>query len=196
MALDNLDVRQVFQYLEDFGFFDIVLPFLLVFAITLAVLEKIGLFTKGGATGTTTKGVNIIIALIAAFLFVRNITLIEFVQNLIPTTSMILLVAMMFILIAGIFTGDAKWTGAILAIAVVIAFIALAWSMVYYADTDLGVDIPSFDFTDRDWVIIVFMVAFVLGLLALVGKRPNVGGVRPALEALGRGLGNAGNPNQ
>jgi hypothetical protein len=194
MALENIDARQVFQYLEDFGFFEVVLPFLLVFSITFALLEKIGLFARQGTQSN--KGVNIIVSFIAAFLFVRNITLIEFVQNLVPATSMILLVALMFIMVAGIFTSSGNWTGAVLSIAMVVAIIALIWSMVYYADTDLGVDLPSFDFSDRDWVILVFLAAFVIGLILTIGKRPgNIGGgLGKVLQGIDKGFGGGGSP--
>ena len=43
-VFDNFDLNNVLESFADIGGFNIVLPFLLIFAVTFAILQKIKLF--------------------------------------------------------------------------------------------------------------------------------------------------------
>lgn len=48
-------LRGVFQYLQDFGFLDFVLPFVLIFVVIFAILQKVVLFKADSKWDSATK---------------------------------------------------------------------------------------------------------------------------------------------
>ena len=56
--------NQFFYQLQALGFIDVLLPFLMIFAVVFGILEKIKLF------GSNSKNINIVIALTFGFLFI------------------------------------------------------------------------------------------------------------------------------
>lgn len=108
------------QSWQQLGFYDIVLPFLLVFTISFAVLEKVKIF------GTTAKKMNVVIALVIAFLFLQNSYLIFILQRFLPNMSIVMIVVLMFLLLVGIVGGQQGFqgfTGAALNVAFFLAII-------------------------------------------------------------------------
>ncbi|MBM3199831.1 hypothetical protein FJZ53_02750, partial [Candidatus Woesearchaeota archaeon] len=61
------------EFLKEFGFFDVVLPFLLVFTIVFAVLEKTKIF---GGGKESKKNINAMIAFVFALFFVSATNLV------------------------------------------------------------------------------------------------------------------------
>src|SRR3989344_4760198 len=105
MALfENIDFNDVVGSFSDVGGFDVVLPFLLVFAVTFAVLRKIKLFGEN-------KNVDAIVSLILAAFLVSSTRIIEVLVGFLPRVSMIVLVLLMLILVVGIFSGGSEWGG-------------------------------------------------------------------------------------
>ncbi len=110
---------------ENLGFFDIALPFLLVFTIAFAVLEKSKIL------GTTSKSFNAIVALILGFLFVRNGDIPLLVHRFLPNISFFIVVIIMGLLVMGMFLGD-KWEGfgnKALVFGAILAIILVFWSL-------------------------------------------------------------------
>src|SRR3989344_5016519 len=104
------DLFQVVATWQDIGIYGVALPFLLVFVITFAILEKIQIF---GANG---KKVHVVIALVLGLLFLQNIYLIERLQFILPKVAFSLLIFVLLLLLLGSLTGkahdasDKKWT--------------------------------------------------------------------------------------
>ena len=65
------DFREAIRFLEDYGFYDVVLPFLLVFVLVFATLQKIKIF------GKESRRYNAIIALVMGLMFVTATKLVE-----------------------------------------------------------------------------------------------------------------------
>lgn len=84
---------------EQMGVFNVLLPFLLVFAITFAILEKIHLF------GTEKRNINGIIAAVFGILVVRNQYVIGIINRFLPNISLFMIIILMFLLLVGTFTG-------------------------------------------------------------------------------------------
>ncbi|MSR86502.1 hypothetical protein EXS74_03855, partial [Candidatus Woesearchaeota archaeon] len=82
--------------LEDIGFYDVALPFLLVFTITFAILQKIKIFGDKG------KNFNAVIALVMAFLVVRTSAIIEVMNQFLPKISLISIIIVVTLLLLGI----------------------------------------------------------------------------------------------
>ena len=97
---------QVLVAWDNYGVFEYLLPFLVVFTITFALLQKVNLF------GNNSKKINVVLALAFGLLFLQNIYLRTLFQRFIPNISFIMIVFLLFLLLLGIFSGGAgAWSG-------------------------------------------------------------------------------------
>ncbi len=105
---------------QEVGVYDIILPFILVFTISFAILQKVKIF------GKEAKNVNVIVSLVLAFLFLQNTYLIFILQRFLPNVSIIVIGSLMFLLLIGIFSGEhSGWSGTALNIAFIFSLIAI-----------------------------------------------------------------------
>jgi magnesium-transporting ATPase (P-type) len=121
---------QVILLLQNFGFFRVILPFLLVFSIVYAVLAKTGVLgeNKGAAKSAST-----IIALVSAFLVIVYTPVVNMLATLLPQASFLLIVVVLLLMVLGLFgikfenefTKEKPWWIMIIVIPVVILFIAM-----------------------------------------------------------------------
>ena len=72
--------------LENLGFYDVALPFILVFTLIFAILQKIKIF------GENSKNFNAVIALAMALLVVRQVSIVEIMNQFLPQISLVALV--------------------------------------------------------------------------------------------------------
>jgi len=146
------DFSDVIASLEDIGFYEVALPFLLIFTITFAILQKINIF------GEKSKKFNAIIAIIMAFLVVRTDAIVTVMNDFLPQISLMALVIVVILLLVGIVltpkssTGFTGWFGGLamlLAIGgVIIAFIS--------SSEPLGLEIPDWlMFSGDDWRLLI-----------------------------------------
>lgn len=145
--------------LDSIGFYDVALPFLLVFTIVFAILQKIKIFGEKG------KNFNAVIALVMAFLVVRSDTIIQTMNLFLPKVSLISIIIISVLLLVGLLLGKESagfsktlgGVGMILIIgAVAVAFLSSSGS--------LGLEIPSWlnvSSYDRN-LLIGFAVFFIL----------------------------------
>jgi len=90
-------LQNTLQFLKDFGFFDVVIPFLLFFVIIFAVLEKSKLL------GKDKNNVNLIVSLSIAFLAVATNKVVSLITQVLPNMILILVLLVMFTMILGLF---------------------------------------------------------------------------------------------
>ncbi len=167
MVFENVDFYSALDWFEGIGGFDIVLPFLLIFTIIFALLQKIQIFDK--------KNINVLISLIIAFFLVIQKGLVEVIQGFLPRVSMIVLVVFMFLLVLGIFTGGSVLGGKLTAIAGILSIIAIFWALGY----SFGWNVPLSDwFTQEDVAILIVIGVFVLVIWLIVkegGEKKGIG---------------------
>jgi hypothetical protein len=110
---------------ENIGFFSVALPFLLIFTLVFAVLQKSMIL------GTNSKNFNAIVALIIGALTVRNQSVVAAIEAFLPNISMFIVVGLMFLLLIGIFGGKhfTGFTGGWLLAAAVISFLFVGWAL-------------------------------------------------------------------
>ncbi len=92
------------------GLFDVVLPFLLVFAITFAALEKsrvLGVY-KEGSVEYTKKNLNAIVALAIAFFVVASSRLVGIIIGFSTNGVLLILFSVIFLMVAGLFFKDGE----------------------------------------------------------------------------------------
>ena len=87
------------DFLTAFGFFDVVLPFLLVFTVTFGVLEKSNLFGAGK------KNLNAMIAFTVGFLVVAATQITQAIQLSIPKVAFMLIILISLLLLVGSLMG-------------------------------------------------------------------------------------------
>ncbi len=97
--------RQVLNFFDSIGLFDVVLPFLLVFTIVFAILEKTKVLGTEDIEGKryTKKNLNAIAAFVMAFLVVASSELVEIITTVSSQAVIVLFLSVLFLLLVGSF---------------------------------------------------------------------------------------------
>jgi hypothetical protein len=133
--------QDAFQQLADLGILDVILPFILIFTIVFAVLQKVKIF----GDGTKSKPFNVVISLVmgAAVIFPHVLgyyppekDIVNIINTSLPNVSVVIVAIVMALIIIGVLgrrfeIGDGTLSGWIaLAAFVLIAYIfgdAASW---------------------------------------------------------------------
>jgi len=94
------------DFLESFGFFDVILPFLLVFTIVFGILVKTKIF--GTYDGKPKKNINSMIAFVIAFFVVAAKQIVNSLQEALPIVALILIAIVSFLMLIGSFASSDK----------------------------------------------------------------------------------------
>ncbi len=170
---------------ETIGAFDIGLPFILIFTISFAIFQKIQLF------GNNKKNIDLIVSLVLAFLAIRNIFLVEFLNRFLPNIAMFLIIILMFLLLLGTFGGKFegfKGYGVTIAAVISVIFVIISLS------SDLGLDfvLPYYlsDFFDyQTKAVLFFITGVVLVIYFATGESSTSGSWKSTLDELGEKFG-------
>ena len=131
MASRAYNLREFVRMLESWGLTDVLLPFLLIFVIIFALLQK----TK--VLGINRKNLNAAVALVIGLLVVIPHVLgiyppggdvVDIMNKALPNVSLIIVALLMVLILIGLLGGEATWIGGSLSgwIAI-IALIAVIW---------------------------------------------------------------------
>ncbi|MEK6843958.1 MAG: hypothetical protein AABX83_00880 [Nanoarchaeota archaeon] len=90
-------VQEVLYLLESYGIFDVVLPFLLIFAFVFAILNYTSLFGKN-------KGVSVIIAFVIGLMATRFKVFTDFYSELFPRLGIGVTILLAILILVGLFT--------------------------------------------------------------------------------------------
>lgn len=127
------------SFLDGLGVFEIILPFLFVFTIIFAILEKTKIFgiEKIDGEEVTRKNLNAMMAFVIAFFVIASSKLVALVNQVASQAFILILMFVLFLMLAGIlrkegeFELDKKWRPALMGVgAFVLALIflnALGW---------------------------------------------------------------------
>lgn len=151
-----LDFESLLAQWESFGVFNILLPFLLMFAITFAILEKIELFGKK-------RQINAIISAILGIILVRNQYVVGIINRFLPNVALFMIVILMFLLLVGVFMGKHEdWSKDWFNYAVGISLIFVVWAL---SSDFVGsiFEIPDWlhGFDDQTKATVIFIGIFV-----------------------------------
>lgn len=166
MVLEDIDFISIVADLESAGFYDIILPFFLIFAIIFGILEKVKIF------GENSHKFNIVIALVTGFLIVRNVTLVALINRFLPNVSMFVLVIVAFLIVLGIFgVKSDTWGGGLLFIAAIVALIGVIWGLGQAAEEEGIQWLPYWlEITQQDIEWIAFIGGGLIVIWLIVGK--------------------------
>ncbi len=122
--------QNAIYYLEYWGLTDVILPFILIFTIVFAVLQKAKLF------GTESKKYNLIVSLaISLLVVIPHVTgryppgadVIDIMNAAIPSVAIIIVAIIMFLILIGIFGAEASWGGWMSGLVLIFSIIAVIW---------------------------------------------------------------------
>jgi hypothetical protein len=169
MALIDTMIR----YFQTYGVLDFILPFILVFTITYAVLQKAKIL------GADKKNFNVIIALVLGLLFVVPHILgtyplgydpVQVLNETLPSISLVAVAAVMLLLLLGIFG-----TGVLAAAKPIIAIIAIIF-VTYIFGASLNFWRGPYDifywWTTETTELLLIILVFGL-IVYFVTKEPN-----------------------
>ena len=148
----------LFQW-QNIGFFDLILPFLLVFAIVFGILSYMKIFGDN-------KAVHVIIAVILGLLAIRAQFFSAFLAEIAPRLGVGLTILLAILILIGLFVpeGHQKTIGWILlAIAFIILIVILSqlYRVFGYFTGDLGL-------TSSELIAWVAMIVILLGIVIVV----------------------------
>ncbi len=126
-------------FMINLGVYDVVLPFLLVFTLVFALLEKTKVLgvEKHGSETYTKKNLNAMIAFVTGFLIIASTELVRVINTVLATSVLLVLLAVLFLMLVGVFSKDQEFaltggwlkffTGLMFAGIVLIFLHALGW---------------------------------------------------------------------
>ena len=90
------------EFLRDFGLFDIILPFVFVFTIVFAILEKTKILGVE-SDDSPKKNLDSMIAFVIAFLVVSTNQIVNAINQILPNIVLLLVLSLSFLILIGIF---------------------------------------------------------------------------------------------
>ena len=159
---------------QQVGIFDVILPLLLIFAITYGILQKVKIF------GAESKNINVIVSLALSILFLQNQYLNFVLQRAAPRLSIAMVAFLMLLLLFGIFGGEHKaWTQGALLTAFIVSILMVIWAFsadIFGAPGEgFGSWLSNFwygmDPTLKSTLIFIIVIVVVISVVTSEGKK-------------------------
>lgn len=171
MVFGEVDLTGALATLDKIGFYEVALPFILIFTIIFAVLEKIHLF------GEDTKNFNVIVALVIALFTIRVKGVVMMMNSFLPKVSMLVLVILMVLLIWGIFGAKGEtMTGGWFFVAMILSVGGLIWAVVSSLPA-VAIKAPAWlrlDATDKGLLALIAIFALFVWLVTKRKEEPSI----------------------
>jgi len=177
--------REVLVFFDKLGIYDVILPFLLTFAITFAILERTKVLGTeksegpGGGEVTTKKNLNAIVAFCAAFFVIASSKLVAIIHESLANIVLLILVIISFLLLIGTFHSEKDEVlleGAWKKFMMVLMFIGVALVFLHAVRTDDGTPwlTYGYNFIMDNWdttaVSSIILAVIVIGLMVWITK--------------------------
>jgi len=191
-----IDLAGGIEKLEEIGVYDVILPFLLIFILVFAILEKVKIF------GDQSTKFDAIIALVIGILLVRQGDLVLFINNYLPNVSAVIVVFLGILILLGLFgVGAGGFKGGILVAFVIVSLIGGIWALTQATEQgDMDISIPwvgEYEVSEEDAGSLVIVGVFVLILIVALGLRTKKKGFEGFLDGIskaGDSFGGVGRP--
>jgi hypothetical protein len=107
-ATTNTAFRDVLEFFMRLGVYDVLLPFILVFTIVFAILERTKIFgtEKVKDVEYGKKNLNAMTAFVISFLVVASAQMVSLINNALPKIVILLFLGVFFLLLVGIFYSE------------------------------------------------------------------------------------------
>lgn len=149
----------LFYQFQGSGVYEYMLPFLLIFAITFAILEKTQIL------GTEKKNINVIVSVIISLVFITQFSLVYTLNNFLPKISLFIVVAVMALILFGIFGADTAkgFKGIGLILAGIVSIVVIYWGL----SPSLGFELPYW--VQDNWGVIIVLIIIIIIMALVVG---------------------------
>jgi len=177
MAAEQPAFRGVIELFGKMGIYDVVLPFLLVFTIVFAILEKTKVLGTEEVEGKkyTKKNLNAIVAFVVAFLVVASTKLVSVINKVLADIVLLLLLAVFFLLLVGSFfkeEGEVFLQGKWKTLFMFIMFIGIVLIFLHALDWLL----PFWDYLTKNigtaWIGSLILLAVIVIFIVYITKSP------------------------
>jgi hypothetical protein len=154
------DFYDIIASLEDVGFYEVALPFILIFTLVFAILQKIKIFGDKG------KNFNAVISLVMAFLVVRTGAVVEVMNMYLPQVSLIAVIIITVLILVGLIISPEQlgMKGGFGGVAILITVIGAAAAFIA-SSSPLGIEMPRWVndlFRGADWTILLSIAAVII----------------------------------
>jgi hypothetical protein len=180
--------RGTIDFFMRLGVYDVVLPFLLVFSIMFAVLEKTRVFGTEDVVGekdkkSTRKNINAMVAFVTGFLVIASSKMVGWINNALPRVFLLVMVAICFLLLIGVFFSEKEdvffekggWRNFFIVL-MFIGVVLIFMGVITVGETDQTwldwiYHKVIFDFSDTA-VNSIIMLIIVIGLMYYITREP------------------------
>jgi hypothetical protein len=168
--------QEVFQWLVDFGIVDVILPFLLVFTLTYAVLQKTRVL--GEEDNKPKKRLNAMLAFVMGFFAVLATHMLNVVNILLGYLVLLMIVGLLLAVVLGLVGAEGGHTNKLF-IALMIILFAL---FVFYGLARAGIIDEQRFFDTLFWPVVALAVLGTV-LYVVLGKKPETRAQQPQRQA-------------
>lgn len=183
----------VIVFFQQIGIYDVVLPFLLTFAIVFAILEKSMVFGKEPGTSNPRKNLNAVVAFAVAFLVLASAQLVETITTVSARMVVLMLLVVAFLMLSGMFFKDEqnfkdflsqKWN----VFFVIAAFVGVVFVFLASIKTKAGISWLDelIGYVSQFWtstaVASIMLILFIIGAVWFIQSpsKPDTGQSQPA----------------
>lgn len=163
------DLGSFFYQLQGSGFYELLLPFLLVFTIIFAILEKTKIF--GTVEGESKRNINLVISLILGFLIVNQFEIVDRLNLFLPKVSLFIVIALMFLILVGLLGVNIEHglSGLALGLSTIAALIVMWWAL----SPSIGLDFYVPFWIQNNWesVLGILIVLIIIYAVVTSGKK-------------------------
>lgn len=160
--------RGTIDFFWKLGIYDVILPFLLVYAVMYAVLEKTKVLGQD-KDGNGKKSINAVVSFCTAFFVVASTKLVAVISQGIANVMLVIMMIFCFLLLASMFyTGDEKFelSKGTKKIAIVVVLVVVLCIFLYY----IGWLTTILNFVGKYWqteaVSAIIFMGVMVGLIA------------------------------
>lgn len=103
-----VDFEAIIETLVEVGFYSVLLPFILVYAVVFAILQKSKIFSydDGGSEAKHVRNINSVIAFVFAIFVVASLQTVMIIENLIINVVIIIIFMLVVLILLGMIFGS------------------------------------------------------------------------------------------
>ncbi len=169
--------RGVIEFMAEIGVYDIILPFLLVFTIVFAILEKTKILgiDKIKDREYTKKNLNSIVAFVMAFFVIASTQLVAIINEVLANVVLLIILGVSFLMLIGTFFADKEFSlenfPRSMNIMMFIMFVGIVAIFLNAMDW-LKYILAIFVYWDSEWASPIIFMLIILGFIYFITKEP------------------------
>jgi hypothetical protein len=157
-------VTDILNKANEVGVFSYVLPFLIIFAVVFAILQKSKIL------GQDAKGINAVVAIAIGLLSLLNDVVPTFFASIFPRMGVFLAIIVVILIFLGFFIDSDKWEGKYFwIIGLVIGLFVVFWGWENWANTSgFGMFDWYFFQNSEFWTTAFWLIVVGVGIWAII----------------------------